>query len=577
MKFKVTEEELAALELALEEASREARVHALVALAWHLRQRDSQRALALLGEAQRRLDAHPLALAAHRALMARMALAACEISALYCRLEEGEHWLLLARTHLQPDLDPHAEGDAWLAEATLAKATAQRARELEAHERGMAFFADSPDRQRAGVARGRALCERIVSPAAGAASTQAADAGVAHWPDGGPASDCLRLALQAFSLSLREPAQAAALYAQAAQLAQPMGMLRAYCILMVNAGNSWLELGDLEQAAHCLDAAASQALKTGWPMLIGICQTQVGGVLRHLGRHQDSQRVLNAALAQLRLVPAGIKTAMACSELALTLTEVGQELEAIEVMEEALGFYRDFNSYANLAVNLIKQVRALARIRDAGRALAAAAEARELIDRYGYSALSAELSEALALVYSRCKLPPPPDMTAPSAAIHFAQNALSCGMSVAGWKPPPALLNTIAEAWAEADHMTLAYTFARQACLAQQQDEAFKTMNPQAMLRLLGSYTSAVEPAPMRERPAQRVQPAVREGLTAKEAEILQLLARNYSNKEIAQVLGVSAETVKWHLKGLYGKLEAGSRKHAVTRARTLGMLSVVA
>jgi LuxR family maltose regulon positive regulatory protein len=54
----------------------------------------------------------------------------------------------------------------------------------------------------------------------------------------------------------------------------------------------------------------------------------------------------------------------------------------------------------------------------------------------------------------------------------------------------------------------------------------------------------------------------------------LQLLARNYSNKEIAQSLGVSAETIKWRLKGLFSKLEAGSRKHAVVRARTLGMLS---
>ncbi|WP_409993906.1 response regulator transcription factor [Roseateles albus] len=60
---------------------------------------------------------------------------------------------------------------------------------------------------------------------------------------------------------------------------------------------------------------------------------------------------------------------------------------------------------------------------------------------------------------------------------------------------------------------------------------------------------------------------------TPKEREILALLARNYSNKEIANALMVSSETVKWHLKALYSKLEAASRKHAVTRARTMGML----
>ena len=61
--------------------------------------------------------------------------------------------------------------------------------------------------------------------------------------------------------------------------------------------------------------------------------------------------------------------------------------------------------------------------------------------------------------------------------------------------------------------------------------------------------------------------------LTPKERSILLLLARNFSNKEIAKSIDVSDETVKWHLKNLFNKLEAGSRKHAVTRARTLGFI----
>jgi len=63
--------------------------------------------------------------------------------------------------------------------------------------------------------------------------------------------------------------------------------------------------------------------------------------------------------------------------------------------------------------------------------------------------------------------------------------------------------------------------------------------------------------------------------LTPKERSILQLLARDYSNKEIAKSIAVSDETVKWHLKNLFNKLDAGSRKHAVTRARSLGYLSL--
>jgi LuxR family maltose regulon positive regulatory protein len=61
--------------------------------------------------------------------------------------------------------------------------------------------------------------------------------------------------------------------------------------------------------------------------------------------------------------------------------------------------------------------------------------------------------------------------------------------------------------------------------------------------------------------------------LTPKEREVLELLARNLSNKEIALAMEVGEETVKWHLKNLFGKLSAGNRKQVVRRAQLLGLL----
>lgn len=61
--------------------------------------------------------------------------------------------------------------------------------------------------------------------------------------------------------------------------------------------------------------------------------------------------------------------------------------------------------------------------------------------------------------------------------------------------------------------------------------------------------------------------------LTPKEREVLELLARNLSNKEIALAMDVGEETIKWHLKNLFGKLAAGTRKQAVQRAQLLGLL----
>ena len=61
--------------------------------------------------------------------------------------------------------------------------------------------------------------------------------------------------------------------------------------------------------------------------------------------------------------------------------------------------------------------------------------------------------------------------------------------------------------------------------------------------------------------------------LTPKEARILGLLAAGRANKEVARAMDIGEQTVKWHLKNVFVKLNAGSRKHAVDRARLLGLL----
>ncbi|WP_425469474.1 LuxR C-terminal-related transcriptional regulator [Paraburkholderia azotifigens] len=81
-----------------------------------------------------------------------------------------------------------------------------------------------------------------------------------------------------------------------------------------------------------------------------------------------------------------------------------------------------------------------------------------------------------------------------------------------------------------------------------------------------------VVPVPARAATgAPRAVPSV--VLTPKERQILELLGRSLSNKEIALAMSVGEETVKWHLKNLFGKLDASSRKHAVRRALVLGLL----
>ena len=62
--------------------------------------------------------------------------------------------------------------------------------------------------------------------------------------------------------------------------------------------------------------------------------------------------------------------------------------------------------------------------------------------------------------------------------------------------------------------------------------------------------------------------------LTAREYEILQLVYLGKSNKQIAQSLFVSVNTIKTHLSNLYVKLDVNSRIHAIIRLREILLLS---
>jgi LuxR family maltose regulon positive regulatory protein len=74
------------------------------------------------------------------------------------------------------------------------------------------------------------------------------------------------------------------------------------------------------------------------------------------------------------------------------------------------------------------------------------------------------------------------------------------------------------------------------------------------------------------QRPPLAEQPLI-EPLTRRELEILDLLDQRLYNKEIAERLFVSMETVKSHLTNIYQKLQVKTRREAVHEARSLGIL----
>lgn len=79
--------------------------------------------------------------------------------------------------------------------------------------------------------------------------------------------------------------------------------------------------------------------------------------------------------------------------------------------------------------------------------------------------------------------------------------------------------------------------------------------------KVVRSFTAPVEPVSEKGRVEKES-----EHLTPRQEEILSLLARGFVTKEIASELGISFDTVRFHLKDIYAKLHVRSRTEAVVK-----------
>lgn len=90
---------------------------------------------------------------------------------------------------------------------------------------------------------------------------------------------------------------------------------------------------------------------------------------------------------------------------------------------------------------------------------------------------------------------------------------------------------------------------------------------PSIVRRLVETYVSRHSPVTVTDRAL--------DGLTARETDVLTLIARGLSNQDIARTLGVAEGTVKTHVNRLMSKLALSSRAQAVVVAYETGLVRV--
>lgn len=100
-------------------------------------------------------------------------------------------------------------------------------------------------------------------------------------------------------------------------------------------------------------------------------------------------------------------------------------------------------------------------------------------------------------------------------------------------------------------------------------EAAARGIKPQYIGQLLAAFPATSASSKDKARPVEMVEP-----LSQRELEVLHLIADGLTNREIANKLILSLNTVKGHTRKIYGKLGVNSRTQAIGKARAFGLLS---
>ncbi len=444
---------------ALHAAAAEPRPVFRVALAWHLRQRETRRSVALLDEVQTALET------ASPQWLQRADLVRAEAAWLSADLDA-------ARALLTPLLEPvaggaigcdacslmacvaHDRGDlpasmAWIEQARSRARHGGDAQRLAVAEGMQAFWTVTADPAQAQARWGDLMAKRSADPDPLVALWSALFRGLLH----GRRSEFV---------------EAIAQFATAAELASSVGHLRRAIAACANVSAGYTNLNDHSTALHWSHRALDLARLNEWPLSVGMCLSELTLSFRRLNRMTEARQAVDEALAVLRPLK-GSGTLMAVMLHAANQTLAEGDVARALAEFEAICRQGSPAEPPVLGGAHLGRAKALLQM---GRT-AAAAEAAQLAVTHA-RASRYKGSQFLALaqlgeVQARRDEPPPPGHT--SAALTTFDQALELAGSISGFAVPPSLWDSIATERARCGDLGGAYGAACQARQARERSD----------------------------------------------------------------------------------------------------------
>nr|WP_315260355.1 ATP-binding protein [uncultured Duganella sp.] len=453
-----------------------ARLPLLLPLAWHLRQRDTPRALQLAAEAHALLPALPKDNTDGDAVAARLLLIQAEATWLHGQLaaadvqaqQAGErfaalglqlgqadaHWL---RAWIAIDSGEHARAEQELeqmAAAARAAGDPQRLAIADAVNARWSVLRDLPSALQRWSGRFSREEEALPVVASwiydyyGLAASQASDFGAAA----GHYLRCYEVALES-------------------------GQLRMAITAAINIGLDFTILNDHHAALEWMESALDLARPTGWPRSIGTCLMHTADTMRRLGRLDAAEELLQEAvriLAPLSGARAYATTLHYLGDLALDQGDYSAALDAFRKLEARGAALRhaDFLSIARRG-----QAHALCFLDRPQEAQDAAERAATLARQQANNYNQVAALRVMSLIHLRHQLPAPAGMTEPNATLHFLHQALAVAGHINGYTLPADLHEALAREYAQIGDYQQAYASAQLAAAARQKTHSQDATN----------------------------------------------------------------------------------------------------
>ncbi len=471
MDLYVVDAEIFALESALVSSEGLSRVEHLVALGWHLRQRQSQRSIAYLSQASTILDTIVTESAQHSSLRAYIALCNAELHWLNGDLTLAKDLANTAFQIFEEHRNATGLGDAYFLFSSIHRDLG----EIEQRDQSLLSAIDqysiANHQTRYQVAMARSLHNSAIrTPQNTLKTLQQHFDKQSEYPT--EVNAWLASASAIIANKIGNLGESCRLHIQAHRAALETGQTRLAILAATNAGDSFATLGDLDAALEWDGIALALARNNQWPGSLAIALLQVGNALRLLERHSDAKEKLIEALNIQNKIPHSRTFAHTLAYLGDLSLDLGAPDEALQFFEQAARRIEVHNEAVFLSDCWRGQAIAFCRLGQLENADEKIKQALE-IARTHHSI--DEQIKCLRVYAEIAKRYPTAGIqtidiqeSTPNLGLHYQLEALALCNSIQGINIPADLLDSIADSYASLDDFKTAFQYSRLATKAKE-------------------------------------------------------------------------------------------------------------